>query len=127
MVWNKIDLVCGPINELNSILQNIEYRPFLVSATTGAGLDSLLGSIQAHAAQVLGESEPALVTRERHRRALEETRAALGRALSEPAKDREEIVAEELRLAARALGRLVGRVDVEDVLDVIFRDFCIGK
>ena len=39
----------------------------------------------------------------------------------------EEIVAEELRLAGRALGRLVGRVDVEDVLDVIFRDFCIGK
>ena len=39
----------------------------------------------------------------------------------------EELVAEELRLAARALGRLTGRVDVEDVLDVIFRDFCIGK
>ena len=39
----------------------------------------------------------------------------------------EELVAEELRLAARALGRLAGRVDVEDVLDVIFRDFCIGK
>jgi tRNA modification GTPase len=39
----------------------------------------------------------------------------------------EELVAEELRLAARALGRLTGRVDVEDILDVIFRDFCIGK
>jgi tRNA modification GTPase len=40
---------------------------------------------------------------------------------------REDIVAEELRLASRALGRLVGKVDVENVLDVIFRDFCIGK
>ena len=40
---------------------------------------------------------------------------------------REDIFAEELRLAARALGRLTGRVDIEDVLDVIFRDFCIGK
>jgi len=40
---------------------------------------------------------------------------------------REEIVAEQLRLAARALGKLLGRVDVEDILDVIFRDFCIGK
>ena len=40
---------------------------------------------------------------------------------------REEIIAEELRLAAQALGRLTGRVDVEDILDVIFRDFCIGK
>jgi tRNA modification GTPase len=39
----------------------------------------------------------------------------------------EELIAEELRLAARALGRLTGRVDVEDILDVVFRDFCIGK
>jgi tRNA modification GTPase len=37
------------------------------------------------------------------------------------------VVAEELRLAGRALGRLTGRVDVEEILDVIFRDFCIGK
>jgi len=37
------------------------------------------------------------------------------------------LVAEELRLAARSLGRITGRVDVEEVLDVIFRDFCIGK
>ena len=40
---------------------------------------------------------------------------------------KEDLLAEELRLAARALGRLTGRVDVEDILDVIFRDFCIGK
>jgi tRNA modification GTPase len=40
---------------------------------------------------------------------------------------REELIAEELRMAATALGRLTGRVDVEDILDVIFRDFCIGK
>ncbi len=43
------------------------------------------------------------------------------------AAGQEELIAEELRLAARALGRLTGRVDVEDILDVIFRDFCIGK
>ena len=47
--------------------------------------------------------------------------------MSEPAPVREDVVAEDLRLAARALGRLTGRVDVEDILDVIFRDFCIGK
>jgi tRNA modification GTPase len=41
--------------------------------------------------------------------------------------DREDLLAEELRIASRALGRLTGRVDVEDILDVIFRDFCIGK
>jgi tRNA modification GTPase len=39
----------------------------------------------------------------------------------------DELAAEELRVAARTLGRLLGRVDVEDLLDVIFRDFCIGK
>ena len=53
--------------------------------------------------------------------------AALGRALSPAVAGREDLLAEELRTAARALGRLTGRVDVEDILDVIFRDFCIGK
>ena len=55
--------------------------------------------------------------------------AALDRALAEAAKpgEHEELIAEELRAAATALGRLTGRVDVEDILDVIFRDFCIGK
>jgi tRNA modification GTPase len=52
---------------------------------------------------------------------------ALRRAIAEGAQGREEVVAEELRAASHALGRLVGRVDVEDVLDAIFRDFCIGK
>jgi tRNA modification GTPase len=70
-----------------------------------------------------------IVTRTRHRRALEDTVAALDRALAEGAKtgDSEELIAEELRAAATVLGRLTGRVDVEDILDVIFRDFCIGK
>jgi tRNA modification GTPase len=70
-------------------------------------------------------SEPALVTRERHRLALEDAKAALHGATSGLLT--EELLAEELRLASRALQRLTGRVDVEDVLDVIFRDFCIGK
>jgi tRNA modification GTPase len=90
-------------------------------------LAELLGALERFAADFLGGAEPVLITRERHRLALQETLAALDRALAEPPVDREEIVAEELRLAARALGRLVGRVDVEDILDVIFRDFCIGK
>jgi tRNA modification GTPase len=47
--------------------------------------------------------------------------------LAEGERGREDIIAEELRTAATMLGRLTGRVDVEDVLDVIFRDFCIGK
>ncbi|MFL5068547.1 MAG: tRNA uridine-5-carboxymethylaminomethyl(34) synthesis GTPase MnmE, partial [Xanthobacteraceae bacterium] len=78
-------------------------------------------------AGTLGAGESALVTRQRHRKALQETLVALERALRLDGRAREEILAEDLRLAARALGRLTGRVDVEDVLDVIFRDFCIGK
>ena len=69
----------------------------------------------------------ALVTRERHRRALEDTQAALRRALARDLSGSEDLLAEELRIAGRSLGRLTGRVDVEDVLDVIFRDFCVGK
>jgi len=72
-------------------------------------------------------TRPALVTRARHRRALEDALAALRRALKPGLAGREDLLAEELRIAARALGRLTGRVDVEDILDVIFRDFCIGK
>ena len=52
---------------------------------------------------------------------------ALRRALASDLAAREDLLAEELRIATRALGRLTGRVDVEDVLEVIFRDFCIGK
>jgi tRNA modification GTPase len=55
------------------------------------------------------------------------TQKALSRALAESGTGREELVAEELRSAAQTLGRLTGRVDVEDILDIIFRDFCIGK
>jgi tRNA modification GTPase len=58
---------------------------------------------------------------------LREVADALTRALALGTGAAEELVAEELRLAARALGKLTGRVDVEDILDVIFRDFCIGK
>src|SRR5262249_42773202 len=99
-------------------------QSFEVSAKSGFGLDRLVGAIAAQAREFFEGSEPALVTRERHRIALQQTVASLRRALNARA---EELIAEELRLAARDLGRLTGRVDVEDVLDVIFRDFCIGK
>ncbi len=70
----------------------------------------------------VGLSAP--LTRARHRAALTETAAALGRVgVEQPI----ELIAEDLRLAANALGRITGRVDVEDVLDRIFAEFCIGK
>ena len=68
-------------------------------------------------------------TRARHRQALEDCGNALDR-VRRAATERQqasELMAEDMRLATRALGRITGRVDVEDLLDVIFRDFCIGK
>ena len=100
---------------------------FNLSEVTGEGFEALFSALTQHAEAFLAGAEPALVTRERQRRALEDGLAALRRAqMSEVAKS-EDLLAEELRIAARALDRLTGRIDVEDILDVIFRDFCIGK
>jgi tRNA U34 5-carboxymethylaminomethyl modifying GTPase MnmE/TrmE len=113
--------------EKNELKIGSSGSSFRLSAETGDGVPALLSALAAQATDFLGAGEPALLTRERHRDALETVLAALRRALAEPAATREDIIAEELRLAATALGKLTGRIDVEDVLDVIFRDFCIGK
>jgi tRNA modification GTPase len=103
-------------------------RGYRISALTGSSFDDLEEGLADHAREYFsGGTESALVTRQRHRSALAECADAVSRACGEGAAGREDIIAEELRLAAHALGRLVGRVDVENVLDVIFRDFCIGK
>ena len=103
----------------------IYEHEFPVSLRTGQGLDALLAELERFAREFLTGAEQSLVARVRHREALEACMAALQRA--ESLIGAEDLLAEELRSAAQALGRLTGRVDVEDVLDVIFRDFCIGK
>ena len=80
----------------------------------------------AYAQDYFGAGEMALVIRARHRTLLRETVEALDRA-GRSAGSGDELLAEELRIAIHSLGRLIGRVDVEDILDVIFREFCIGK
>lgn len=97
-----------------------------VSAVTEAGLDELFDRLEAKAEAALGGAESPALSRARHRAALEECREALRRAIARR-DDFLELLAEDLRLAARALGRLTGRVDVEDILDVVFSEFCIGK
>ena len=128
IVWNKLDLI-SPLREkaLKSIIHKLNYSSYFISTKDESGFTDLIPALATHARDFLGSAEPAVVTRQRHRHALEQAAEALGRALSDQSGGREDIIAEELRLAARALGRLTGRVDVEDILDVIFRDFCIGK
>ncbi|WP_181705111.1 tRNA uridine-5-carboxymethylaminomethyl(34) synthesis GTPase MnmE [Chthonobacter rhizosphaerae] len=94
-----------------------------VSVVTGAGVDVLLGAI----ADTLGEGfgEPALIAHERQRHCIAEAVAALKRADDDGAPL--EVRADEIRVALTALGRLVGQVDVEEVLGAIFQAFCIGK
>ena len=85
-----------------------------------------MAALANFASRYFGGTESALITRARHRALLEQAQDALTRALDSRSLG-EEIVAEELRTAVHSLGRLTGRVDVEDILDKIFRDFCIGK
>jgi tRNA modification GTPase len=97
----------------------------LVSSKTGEGLGELVAWLAGFARNRMEQGESAVITRARHRSALAACREALQASLD--ASRPLELRAEELRRATDALGRLTGRVDVEDLLDVIFRDFCIGK
>jgi tRNA modification GTPase len=96
-----------------------------ISAQTGLGMEALIAKIRARAEQSLGDGSSALLTRARHRNLVCEAAGCI-RACLEADKPLE-IVAEDLRASGRALGRIVGAVDVEDVLDAIFGQFCIGK
>ncbi|MFN3686922.1 tRNA uridine-5-carboxymethylaminomethyl(34) synthesis GTPase MnmE [Salinarimonas sp.] len=101
-----------------------------LSAATGEGIDALLARIEEIARAAMGDGSDALVTRERHRVALERAAEALDRArtvLDAAGALPTELAAEDLRLATRALESVIGRVDVEDVLDALFASFCIGK
>ena len=101
------------------------HADHMISALTGEGVDALLASLAHWLRTELAPAESALVTRARHRAALIDAQEHLGRAAVPESAP--ELMAEELRLSARALGRISGRVDVETVLDAIFSSFCIGK
>jgi tRNA modification GTPase len=94
-----------------------------LSALTGEGIPELIHTLAAQIAETYDIAAP-LLTRARHREALESTAEALSRSVGAGLP---ELRAEDLRLAWRSLGRITGRVDVEDLLDVIFADFCLGK
>ena len=113
-VWNKADL-------------GFAREGISISLKTGEGLSMLQAMLQQKVQQKLeAPGDAPALTRPRHRHALTEALAALRHGLSAPA-DQPELLAEDLRLAMRAIGRITGRVDVEELLDFVFRDFCIGK
>lgn len=120
VVLNKSDI----LKDIGQLEYRVAAAVLPISCLTGAGLDALLDQLRVRALARMGDQASPVLTRLRHRHALAEAEAALGRALGAPEA---ELAAEDLRLAARALGRITGRVDVEDVLDQVFRSFCIGK
>jgi tRNA modification GTPase len=99
---------------------------FRISANRGDGVAELISVLVRFAQDYFGSSESGLISRARQRKLLEQTADSLRRSL-DVADTGEELAAEELRAAVFSLGRLLGRVDVEDILDVIFREFCVGK
>lgn len=116
---NKIDLRALPDDTA------LDGRAvWALSCETGAGFDAFVAALGREIAERLRPGDVPALTRARHRAALADCAAALESFLEAPAP---EFAAEDLRLAMRALGRITGRVDVEDLLDVIFAEFCIGK
>jgi tRNA modification GTPase len=99
---------------------------FAISASRGDGIAELISALVGFAQSYFGSGEGGLISRERQRKLLEATVVSLRHSIN-VIEHGEELAAEDLRIAARSLGQLLGRVDVEDLLDVIFRDFCIGK
>jgi tRNA modification GTPase len=96
-----------------------------VSARTGTGVEELCAQIAQRAMQALGDGHSALVIRDRHRQAIAEASNGLCAALD--AAKPLELVAEDIRIAARSLERITGAIDVEQILDTIFSRLCIGK
>ena len=122
LVDERSILVANKWDEKTADIDEDVYIP--ISAKNEENLGALLKEIERRAKEMLGKTGSLSLTRKRHRIALEESLEALGRALVAPQID---LMGEDIRLAIRAIGKITGRVDVENLLDVIFQDFCIGK
>ncbi|MBT6960370.1 MAG: GTP-binding protein, partial [Rhodospirillaceae bacterium] len=123
VVVNKADLL-DQAREQERDLEDKWRATHFVSVKDGFGIDLLISKLTQWVVDLCDTGMDAPITRARHRHALGECRDAMTRARSATLP---ELAAEDLRLAVRALGRLTGHVDIEELLDVVFRDFCIGK
>ena len=134
-VWrvrNKVDLDAPGTDRTDGaepadvLAQGRDGTDLRISASRGDGIAELIAAIVSFAENYFGSDDGGLIGRERQRKLLQQTAASLQRSVAAVGMG-EELAAEDLRMAAYSLGRLLGRVDVEDILDVIFREFCIGK
>lgn len=123
---NKCDIDSGRAGRYGSGDKTDDNNVLHISAKTGFGLDLVMNSIAEIAQNLQSSGEYAVITRARHREALMRVVEFLGRILDHR-NQADELIAENLRISTRELGRVTGRVDVEDLLDVIFNDFCVGK
>jgi len=127
LVRNKIDLYSDrqdATTQPRGVMGQGES--FAISASRGDGIVELISALIGFAQEFFGATESGLIGRIRQRELIQQTVASLQRSMAVVGEG-EELTAEDLRSAAYTLGRLLGRVDVEDILDVVFREFCIGK
>ena len=127
LVLSKSDLEPGADTaEAEDAADAEELVPVLASATTNEGTAELRSALERRVVRDLAGAGPITATRLRHRRLLNEAAVHLERALGVGAID-PELMADDVRLAARSLEALVGKVDSEAVLGEVFASFCIGK
>ena len=122
LVINKSDLIKGKLNKNFKKYENI-----LISLKKNSNLNKLILKIKSKLKNKFISSEDILITRERHRQNLINCVQHLERFKNKKSANDFDKAAEDLRLATRNLGMIVGKVDVEELLGSIFNDFCIGK
>ena len=122
LVINKSDLL---EKEINSEIKNINH--VLISVKENKNVDDLISKIKNNLKNKFINSDDILITRERHRQHLEQCLDHLNNFNQKKEIEDFDKAAEDLRLATRHLGMIVGKVDVEEILGSIFNDFCIGK
>ena len=104
-----------------------KHNPIYISIKEEKNLDKLINLIKGNLKNKFISSEDIFITRQRHRNNLEKCVESLENFIKKKSKDDFDKAAEDLRLATRYLGMIVGKVDVEEILGSIFSDFCIGK
>ena len=122
LVLNKID-----IKSSKNIFKNKIYKAVKISAKKNIGISNLIKIISKKIDQHFEINEDNIVSRQRHIKSLENAMFFINKSLKKTSIDQIDLAAEDLRMATRNLGEIVGYVNVEELLDRIFKDFCIGK